>query len=383
MGTRQSAALLAAVLCLVAAVGTAVGGATAIGVSGGDTGTLGDVTGTSSVAAVGTDATSDAVATDATSGATSASAVTDRFASTRTQSQRVTPDTVVLDVRVYENGSAKWEVVYRTRLDDARTTAAFRSYKNDVQANSTKYSRQFVERMNSTIRSAERSTDREMSGTNYSVSAEIREFPQRYGLVVYSFRWHGFAAVSDGEIRVGDSLSGLILNEKTRLLVKWPEKYEATTVRPRPDSGYEKRENAVIWNGPIEFAGNEPRIVLSAPGTGVPSVPWTLVATGAGGLVLVAALAAGGWWLYRDREDPTPDPDDEPPEDLLSNEERVLRLLERRGGRVKQRAVVNELDWTEAKTSQVVGSLREQGKIESFRLGRENVLALPTEQQES
>jgi hypothetical protein len=65
------------------------------------------------------------------------------------------------------------------------------------------------------------------------------------------------------------------------------------------------------------------------------------------------------------------------PDELLSNEERVVRLLERHGGRLKQQAVVAELDWTEAKTSQVVSDLRETGDVESFRLGRENVLSLP------
>jgi uncharacterized membrane protein len=44
---------------------------------------------------------------------------------------------------------------------------------------------------------------------------------------------------------------------------------------------------------------------------------------------------------------------------------------------MKQQDVVSELGWTEAKTSQVVGSLRDEGKLESFRLGRENVLTLP------
>jgi hypothetical protein len=41
--------------------------------------------------------------------------------------------------------------------------------------------------------------------------------------------------------------------------------------------------------------------------------------------------------------------------------------------------VVQELDWTDAKTSQVVGNLREDGDVEVFRIGRENVLALPGE----
>ena len=67
----------------------------------------------------------------------------------------------------------------------------------------------------------------------------------------------------------------------------------------------------------------------------------------------------------------------ETPPELLSNEERVLQLLEQRGGRIKQQDVVSELDWTEAKTSQVVGDLREDDEIEVFRIGRENVLSLP------
>jgi uncharacterized membrane protein len=339
MGARQSGALLVVALCLAAVIGVFSGSAMP---------------------------------------ASSASHATDR-----TQMQQVTPDTVVLDVRVFENGTARWEVVYRTRLDDSETTSAFRSYKADIENNSEKHSQQFVNRMNSTVRNAEQSTGREMNGEDYSVRAEIREFPQRYGLVVYSFEWQGFAAVSDDRIRIGDSLSGLILNEKTRLLVKWPESHEATTIQPQPETGYEKREHAVVWNGPIEFAGNEPRIVLSALGTGWPTPQMETIAAAVGGLAALLAALGAGRWLYRTRNGETDEQTEDPPADLLSNEERVLRLLERRGGRVKQKAVVDEFEWTEAKTSQVVGNLREQGKIESFRLGRENVLALAQEQRES
>jgi hypothetical protein len=61
----------------------------------------------------------------------------------------------------------------------------------------------------------------------------------------------------------------------------------------------------------------------------------------------------------------------------LSNEERVLRLLRENGGRMKQQDVVQTLGWTDARTSQIVSGLREEEKLESFRLGRENVLRLP------
>jgi hypothetical protein len=71
--------------------------------------------------------------------------------------------------------------------------------------------------------------------------------------------------------------------------------------------------------------------------------------------------------------EPAPPIDD----DLLSNEEQVLRLVEANGGRMKQKQVAEELDWTAAKTSQVVTGLRDEGDLDGFRLGRENVLSLP------
>jgi uncharacterized membrane protein len=54
-------------------------------------------------------------------------------------------------------------------------------------------------------------------------------------------------------------------------------------------------------------------------------------------------------------------------------------LLEDNGGRIKQQRIAEEYDWTDAKTSQVVGSLREDDAVETFRIGRENVVALPEE----
>ncbi|WP_423751014.1 helix-turn-helix transcriptional regulator [Salinirarus marinus] len=67
-------------------------------------------------------------------------------------------------------------------------------------------------------------------------------------------------------------------------------------------------------------------------------------------------------------------------EDLLSNEERVLKFVEERGGRVKQQEIVQAFDWTEARTSQILRDLRDDGELEGFRLGRENVLKLPDDE---
>ncbi|KAB1193171.1 hypothetical protein GJR96_06815 [Haloferax sp. MBLA0076] len=82
-------------------------------------------------------------------------------------------------------------------------------------------------------------------------------------------------------------------------------------------------------------------------------------------------------------DDGADDEEEDVPPELLSNEERVLRLIESRGGRVKQQEVAGALDWTDAKTSKVVRGMRDEGTIEGFRLGRENVLRLPEDDDES
>ncbi|POG55384.1 helix-turn-helix transcriptional regulator, partial [Haloferax marisrubri] len=97
-----------------------------------------------------------------------------------------------------------------------------------------------------------------------------------------------------------------------------------------------------------------------------------------------AASAGAGADAAADDADAGDDDGDEPspPPELLSNEERVLRLIESRGGRIKQQEVAGALDWTDAKTSKVVRGMRDEGTIEGFRLGRENVLRLPEDDED-
>jgi len=68
--------------------------------------------------------------------------------------------------------------------------------------------------------------------------------------------------------------------------------------------------------------------------------------------------------------------------DLLSSEEHVLRELERNNGRMKQQTLVESLDWTEAKTSRTVNKMHDEESIDKYRLGRENVIALPEDEKE-
>lgn len=319
-------------------------------------------------------------------------------------------DDIRINIDLRANGSATWTVEFWRALDDDESTAAFESLQEDIETDPENYTVSFAEGIRETVDTASTATGREMTAESFSIATEQQSLAREYGVVRYSFEWHGFASVDDSDIRAGDAIEGFYLDDGTRLLISWPEEYELRSLTPEAD---DRRPNAVLWNGAsTDFITGEPRVVVTPAQTG-PSL-----GTLAGLLGLVAVLAGLGGWLLRRRSvdtatgdesnsdatgsastpdseadsDDTPSdsassavadvestPPSEPDSSLLSNEEQVMQLLADHDGRMKQQTIVKELGWTDAKTSKVVSKLRDEDAIESFRIGRENVLTRPDE----
>jgi|AntDeeMinimDraft_5_1070356.scaffolds.fasta_scaffold01400_11 uncharacterized membrane protein len=232
------------------------------------------------------------------------------------------------------------------------------------------------------------------------------------------------------------------LNEDQRLVIVAPDEYavDGFSLDTPPDSGFEDR--TAKWTGPETFEANDIRITyVATSGPITPPPPGeeglsTIALVGGGiGLLLLVALVAGVFLVNRSEEESiggalsstitnggtegitAPDgqqPDglpgegavggatqhDEPAEtetggvvmasdpdktddgvdpDLLSDEERVIRLIERNGGRMKQANIVTETGWSNAKVSQLLSSMDEDGRINKLRIGRENLISLPDE----
>ncbi|MFC6786629.1 helix-turn-helix transcriptional regulator [Halobaculum halobium] len=355
------------------------------------------------------------------------------------QTGDIAADTVVLRAEIQPDGDAQWRIAYRIELSDENTTAAFESLQSDIRENTSAYVARFEGRMATTVAAAENATGREMAASNFSVTAQRNPFPTStdYGVVAYTFAWEGFAGTQGQRVVAGDSLAGLYLDSGTVLTIAWPEAYDARTVSPAAD---ERSETAATWRGERNFGPDQPQVVL-APASALPIRPVYLAAAavvllGIVGAVLLrrrgdlpigtgddrgplagdegAGTAAGEGGsagpgqtagettdgAVADAGGPGGDGPDSggsaaagtdsdsehgdgdgdattPPEELLSPHERVTRLVTDNGGRMKQADVTEELGWSAARTSQVVGDLRDDGDIESFRLGRENVLRIP------
>ncbi|UPM45095.1 DUF7343 domain-containing protein [Halocatena salina] len=310
---------------------------------------------------------------------------------TQFQRSELDVDRVLLRFDVRDDGAAVARVEYRFARE--ANGSAFTRFRDDIASNRTAYLNRFERRVAQTVENAENRTGRSMNVTNTTIHAETRQLPQPHSVVVYTFVWHGFAAEKQGKLTVGDALAGLFLDKTMQLQISWPDGYRTRTV---DNSASEQRANAVIWSGPTWFDREGPRMKLVPEGFRIDPVPAAL-------LLLSGLFAASGgvlWW-HVDRSEneqpsaPTADetrpthPDGDQSDssqkpgvdpELMSNEERILWEITRRGGRVKQQELVAELDWSDAKVSRSVSALRERDAIERFRIGNQNVLSASTDE---
>jgi uncharacterized membrane protein len=340
------------------------------------------------------------------------------------------PDDVLIEAALQPNGTGELRIEYRVELDDENTTKAFERHREDIESNPGEYREGFRTDMESTVDNAESATGREMAVANVSVDARRETLGSESGVITYRFVWIGFAATNGTVLEAGDALSGIYLEESTTLIIAWPEAYDRESVAPTPG---ETRERSVVWFGELYFTSSEPSLIVSrerprtttgTPASGAASSESVLPLIGDRGavmgflgliiLVVLLGVAYRRFGGFRPGEERTEDGDDGSAGDgkktedaengdrstgedsvtdagaamggagstgtdekLLSNEEQVLGVLNDHDGRAKQQEIADELDWTDAKTSKVIGEMREDDAIETFRLGRENVVTLP------
>lgn len=330
-------------------------------------------------------------------------------------------DTTVIDVAVFENGSARWELRVRTRLRTDEEVAEYRRFQSAFRNDTDSYLDPFGRRMTGVVDDAATATRRSMNATDFSADTRIQEVPRRWGVVSFRFRWDGFANVTDERVAVGDVFGGgLFLSENDSLRLTAPPGYEVAAVDPAPD---EVDGRTLIWFGRVDFDDRRPSAAFApasdptttAPdaGSGATATATTAASDASGGdggsllpvalgglaVVLAGALVVGA---ARRRGDagadgtPTADgaagagaasgaggpPPDGPPEpaadpsELVTDEDRVRALLAERGGRMKQTDVADALDWSASKTSRVLSEMADGGAVEKLRIGRENVIDL-------
>ena len=304
-------------------------------------------------------------------------------------------------VEIGENGDAVWTVTTQYRLENASDRAAFESiaaaHESGVDTSpDPALFRTAVDRVASV-------TGRDMQITSLNRTSAIREAENgSLGELTLSFTWTNFAVVTEDRVSVeaafaGDWFGDLAANQS--LVIEPPSGYRPVTATPSTDIV----GGGLHWEGPQTFGEGEPTVVFEAfeapPGLEGLLSP---MAAGVGGaivgvLLLVAwrrdyfggetgdaAAETGEEAAASAAAEPAPDPEPEPDVDpeLLSDEERVEHLLRRNDGRMKQAKIVEETRWSNAKVSQLLSKMAEEGRVEKLRIGRENLISLPEEVEE-
>jgi len=258
-----------------------------------------------------------------------------------------------------------------------------------------------------------------MSSSEFSVETRTETLPVERGVVEYRFVWGGFAAVDDEEreVRAGDVLSGYILTGGDALVLRAPDGYVVSSAEPTPDG----TDGVARWNGPRDFDDDKPRVVFvseedgedvedtdnaSMDGADDTDDPADTDETGAGiplyayavAVVVILSVAAVVYRLNfaegrdgteesaasaeEDDTDEAVSDESEVESEPLSDDERVLGMIEAEGGRMKQKVLVQETGWSEAKVSKLTSRLEDEGEITKIRMGRENILEIRDEDEE-
>ncbi|WP_424017212.1 helix-turn-helix transcriptional regulator [Halorientalis pallida] len=343
--------------------------------------------------------------------------------SLQTQDTELNRTDTTFTVGIRSNGDAVWTIRRNYTVDTEAKRAAFSSVARDFESGSGL----------DTIRTARAASERASAATGRPM--EITGVTRRStitgdtGELVLEFTWTGFARKSGTYLYVDDvflSPNGTwfpTLGANQTLTIVPPRAYDLYSASP---PGYSVTNASLRWEGDQEgtFEVSQPSVVYQRSGNAT-SPNASTPGPQSGGispllLVGIAALFVAVVIAYllatRDFDVPSPaaptdtgdggsdgdDPpaaagtaasttdggtaagaaeagDDEIDEELLSDEERIERLLERNGGRMKQANIVKETDWSNAKVSQLLSSMDDEGRIDKLRIGRENLISFPDE----
>jgi uncharacterized membrane protein len=319
-------------------------------------------------------------------------------------------DTTTFRVTVYGNGSATWVIEHRQPLANDSEVNQFEAYADAFEANESALYTGFVADAELLTRIGTNETGREMTARNFGRSASV-DPGQSQGTVRMSFLWTNLARTDDERVVLSDVFDGgfYIGNGQTIVVERGPG-LAFDTVRPTPDSRSVPdslaTSESVSWVGERSFNDSRPYAVLAPPstvdtdtaGTGTPPAesgdgsfgPMALAA------VVVIALAGAVAWrsgavaaVLDDDEDDggaateTPQASPEPTiedEELLSDTDRVIKLLEDNGGRMKQADIVDSTEWSKSKVSMLLSDMESDGDISKLRVGRENIISLVGEE---
>ncbi len=290
---------------------------------------------------------------------------------------------VWIQIHLTQDGDAEWAIQYRFNVTTDEQKVAFDELVEGVREGdiSTDLDRSAVEAFRDQAVAA---TDRDMQIEDArwedSVDSDI-------GVLSFVFTWTDFTTRDGGEVYLGDVFRSpegtwlASLDEGMRLTIVAPEVFDIdqTPALATQDG------TQLTFDGPVQFsAGDLDTVYIDTTFVEDEGTPWHLLAFLLALIAVTSVMVAVGFRQSRrihggpgSASAGAGDPLDTIDEELLSDAERVERLLRENGGRMKQASIVEATDWSNAKVSQLLSEMAEEGRVEKLRIGQENLISLP------
>ena len=307
-------------------------------------------------------------------------------------------------LQIQSNGDARWTITDTYALDESETES-FRDTGEQFASEDTEA--EWLPSFRQANDEASAVTGREMEITDVDHRYEVSD---RKGQLILEFTWTNFAVVTGENIVVGDAFNSTdgtwfgTLTADQRLVISPPPGYGVESAPSAVDDGklvFEGRRTFEPGYLSVVYTGEQP--TTQTPTETPESVFSGIDSVWIGGVVLMLLLVGAVGYMFKtgytdslssaaagsddngadSAGTAAPASDTEASDDvdveLLSDEERVERLLEQNGGRMKQARIVSETGWSNAKVSQLLSSMDEEGRIDKLRIGRENLISFPDE----
>jgi uncharacterized membrane protein len=198
----------------------------------------------------------------------------------------------------------------------------------------------------------------------------------------YRFEWQNLCAVEDAHIVIGDVFRTPNFFDRLygdgEVFITYPPQYIVQTVQPAPFTQNDSIQT-LEWLGTKDLQ-NGTRIVLMQESTTL-SFTDTLKdnAVLIAGLLAIAAGSLIGFYMFRrnrKKKVKVSENVDRSHPEMESDEEKTVNLIRSSGGNLYQSAVTNQLGFSKAKTSQLLGILEHNGVIRRYKKGRDKIVVL-------
>jgi uncharacterized membrane protein len=195
----------------------------------------------------------------------------------------------------------------------------------------------------------------------------------------YTFVWQNFSIVQDGKITFGDvfqanNFFGQLYGDAS-LQLFYPPDFAVKSVTPAP---YERQDSADLlrWSRTQDLVINKVSVVLTSTsqniGNGNDGQLYTIIVVVSAVGVTLSLL--GFYTSKRRKNNAVSTTLAESP--ILSEEEKVLKLLKSVGGSIRQSEITEQCRFSKAKASQLLAALEKSGSITRYKSGRDKIVTL-------